>query len=48
MALLPISLPPQLGGMPWSPFSSLAYHIGWKQSASIGDRATDQSLVNWA
>src|SRR6266852_9882989 len=26
---------------------ALAYHIGRKQSASIGDRATDQSLVNW-
>jgi hypothetical protein len=26
---------------------ALVYHIGRKQSASIGDRATDQSLANW-
>src|SRR6266403_5834980 len=42
--------PPQLGGMPGTrcPLrGALAYHIGRKQSASIGDRATDQSLANW-
>src|SRR5260221_13946553 len=26
---------------------SLVYHIGTKQSASIVDRETDQSLANW-
>src|SRR5215208_762843 len=52
MALLPISSrPPQLGGHAMESVSplrgALAYHIGRKQSASIGHRATDQSLANW-
>src|SRR5258706_12221703 len=51
MALLPISSRPRNWGACHgirSPLrGALAYHIGRKQSASIGDRATDQSLANW-
>src|SRR5258706_16243543 len=51
MALLPISSRPRNWGACHgirSPLrGALAYHIGREQSASIGDRATDQSLANW-
>src|SRR6266436_9321727 len=51
MALLPISSRPRNWGACHgirSPLrGALAYPIGSKQSASIGDRATDQSLANW-
>jgi len=46
---VPVGLAPAIGA-PQKPFSSkgtLAYHIGRKQSASIGARATDQSFANW-
>src|SRR5580692_3469209 len=51
MALLPISSrSPATGGACHGIRShlrgALAYHIGRKQPASIGDRVTDQSLAN--
>src|SRR5258708_33566632 len=51
MALLPISSRPRNWGACHgirSPLrGALAYHIGRKQSASLGDRAIDRALGNW-